>query len=92
MNSNIDSQPNEFSFTEPAVYQIKVQGDIAEIWSNRLGGMQITVVRKRDQKPVSLLIGRMTDQSELSGVLNSLFELHLPVISVKVLKDVDEKR
>jgi hypothetical protein len=31
------------------------------------------------------LIGHLRDQAQLSGVLNSLYELHLPILSVKWL-------
>ena len=82
---------NEFSFSKPAVYKIKVLGDLADIWSDRMGGMQITVERKTDQKPVSTLIGRISDQTALTGVLNSLYDLQMSVISVRMLLDIDEE-
>jgi hypothetical protein len=31
-----------------------------------------------DQSTVTTLTGRLRDQAELAGVLNSLYELHLP--------------
>jgi hypothetical protein len=31
----------------------------------------------------SILVGHMTDQAALSGVLNTLYELHLPLLSVE---------
>jgi hypothetical protein len=33
------------------------------------------------------LTGRVRDQAELSGVLNTLYELHLPILSVKILAE-----
>jgi hypothetical protein len=33
---------------------------------------------------VSALEGQVRDQAELVGVLNSLYELHLPILSVEV--------
>jgi hypothetical protein len=32
-------------------------------------------------------VGRLKDQAELSGVLNSLYELHLPIVKVETVKD-----
>lgn len=90
MNSKKEISISDFSFSKPAIYQIKVKGDVSELWSHRLGGMQITVERGSQKETISVLIGRMADQSELSGVLNSLFELHLPVISVHALSDIDK--
>ena len=74
-----------FSFSKPAVYQIKVLGELNTDWSDRLQRMQVTIDRKSGSKPISTLIGRMSDQAALSGVLNSLYELHLSVLSVKIL-------
>jgi hypothetical protein len=36
---------------------------------------------------VTTLAGRLIDQAELSGVLNTLYELHLPILSVEYLKN-----
>lgn len=33
--------------------------------------------------PVTTLLGELADQAALSGVLNTLYELHLPVLAVK---------
>ena len=75
-----------FSFSSPATYQIKVAGELQNEWSDRLKGMQIIINQEKDKKPVSVLTGQMSDQTDLSGVLNTLYELHLTVLSVKMLK------
>jgi hypothetical protein len=36
---------------------------------------------------VATLVGRLKDQAELSGVLNTLYEMHLPLLSVEILSD-----
>jgi hypothetical protein len=36
---------------------------------------------------VTVLQGRVSDQAALSGILNTLYELHLPLISVQYLGD-----
>ena len=76
-------------YNDPAVYEIKVQGDLMANWSDRLGGLQILVERPEGATPVSILIGQLQDQAALSGVLRSLYELHLPLISVKLLETTD---
>ena len=63
----------------PAIYRICVKGALASEWSNRLGGMQITPVGGGK----TMLVGLLNDQAALSGVLTALYELHLPVYSVK---------
>ena len=70
----------------PATYRIEVEGEVPESWSDRLGGMRISTRKRKDQTTVTTLIGRVRDQAELTGVLNTLYELHLPILSVENLK------
>jgi hypothetical protein len=35
--------------------------------------------------PVTTLLGELSDQAALAGVLNTLYELHLPVLAVQRL-------
>ena len=70
----------------PATYCIEVEGEVPESWSDRLGGMRISTRKRKDQTTVTTLIGRVRDQAELTGVLNTLYELHLPILSVENLK------
>ena len=66
-----------------ASYCIEVEGHLDESWSDRLAGMHITTRKRSDQTTVTTLKGRIRDQAELSGLLNSLYELHMPILSVK---------
>jgi hypothetical protein len=77
----------QFSFQKPAVYKIKVQGEIAGNITERLGGLQINVDRSKDKKPITVLIGQINDQAALSGVLTSLYDFHHTIISVNMLND-----
>jgi hypothetical protein len=70
----------------PATYRIEVAGALDESWSDRLGGMIIKTRQRADQSTVTTLTGRMIDQAELAGVLNSLYELHLPILKVKIVR------
>ena len=76
----------EFSFQKPAMYKIQVQGELKESWSERLQGMQINVERSSDAKPESILIGQIDDQAALSGVLNTLYDFNMTIISVQMLQ------
>ena len=71
----------------PATYRIEVEGQLAESWSNRMAGMKVTSQKRADQSYVTTLIGRLRDQAELSGVLNSLYDLHLSILKVEVVDD-----
>jgi hypothetical protein len=63
------------------MYIIVVQGALEGAWSERLGGMAITVHDTSDG-PRTTLAGMLTDQSALQGVLKTLYDLGLPVLSV----------
>ena len=69
----------------PATYRIEVNGNLDESWSDRLAGMDITARKRVDETTVITLIGRLRDQAELSGVLNSLYDLHLSILKVEVV-------
>ncbi|NOQ20257.1 MAG: hypothetical protein GQ571_09850 [Desulfobacterales bacterium] len=69
----------------PVTYRIEVEGHLAESWSNCLAGMRITVSKRSDQTTKTTLSGRLKDQAELSGVLNSLYDLHLSILKVEVV-------
>jgi len=71
----------------PATYRIDVEGFLDESWSERLGGIEIRTLKREDQSWVTTLTGRVRDQAELAGILNSLYEMHLPVLLVKNLSD-----
>ncbi len=73
---------------KPITYRIRVRGVLSQEWSERLADMAITVDRSSEKGPVTTLEGRLRDQAALSGVLNSLYELHLPVLSVDSLDEV----
>jgi len=73
----------------PATYRIRVQGRLDDTWADRLGGMAITSTTTKEKPPVTLLVGHLIDQAALSGVLNTLYELHLPLLSVE---NLDERR
>lgn len=79
----------DFKFQSPAIYRIKVKGEIKKTWSGRLEGMQIDVQQSDGTKPVTTLTGRINDQSALSGVLNTLYDNHFAIISINA---IDEKK
>ena len=75
------------SMKGPAIYRIRVRGHLDAKWSQRLEAMNITEVQRSDGELESILVGRLDDQAALAGVLNTLYELHLPVLSVECLEE-----
>ena len=74
-----------YSFARPGNYRIRVQGFLDKKWSERLGGFHITTSKTGDQKSVTVLQGRVSDQAELAGVLSTIYQRHLTLLSVKLL-------
>jgi hypothetical protein len=75
----------ELDFHAPASYRIRVKGYLEGSWSGRLGGMEIVWTEPQGGDSVTTLCGRLLDQGALIGVLNALYGLHLPLLSVECL-------
>src|SRR6476619_6083622 len=62
----------------PIVYQIRLKGHMRHQWSDWFGGLSITLEDNGD----TLLIGPVIDQAALYGVLRTVRDLGLPLVSV----------
>ncbi len=81
-----NSNKKNIKLWTPVTYRIEVAGHLAESRSDCLAGMRIAARKRLDQTTVTTLIGRLKDQAELSGVLNSLYDLHhLSILKVEVV-------
>ena len=69
-------------------YQIKVLGCIDGSWSNWFDGLTLDTEHAPDGSTITTLTGYITDQSALRGVLVKLWDLNLPLISVRLLPTV----
>lgn len=79
----------DFKLETPATYRIRVQGHLDSSWVDQVTGMSISVNTSVGKQPVSTLVGHLTDQASLSGILNALYDLRLTLLSVE---NLDEKR
>jgi len=71
MRANIrPMQTQHVTMQSPAVYRVRVQGNVPIGWSTCLMGMNITVSSDDE----STLVGRLPDQAALFGMLNILYE------------------
>ena len=73
------------TMSEAATYRIRVRGRLDPGLSDRVEGMYIENLARSDGTAESVLEGHLADQAALAGVLNTLYELHLPVISADCL-------
>ena len=76
-----------FVFDQSGKYRIRVLGLLGKSWSDGMEDFEITVSQSSPQeKPLTELVGTVRDQAELSGVLESLYEQHLTLVSVERLE------
>ncbi len=69
-----------------AEYEICVQGYLRPDHSDYVQGMKIETVSDGDAYPMSILRGKLVDQAALAGVLTSLYDWGLPLLSVQCLR------
>jgi len=90
MTSKENKSYARLSIDQPAPYRIRIQGELEEHWSDRMGGMQISSQTQGDGSIVTTLEGQLIDQAALFGVLVALYNLRLPLISVECLETNQE--
>jgi hypothetical protein len=74
------------SMFEPATYRISVLGTQDKKWSDYCGGMTIEHDIVLDQYPMTTLTDILADQAALIGILNSLYDMCYPIISVECVE------
>lgn len=74
-------------FGGSAHYRIAVHGKVPDSWRDRLAGMIISTGEGPGGASQTVLTGRLRDQAELNGVMQSLYKLHLTILDVKALDD-----
>ena len=74
---------------KPATYQIVVEGRLDHDWSDCLQGMTISTKGAEDRQSKATLIGQLVDQAALLGVLNTLYNLGVALVSVERLSVVE---
>jgi hypothetical protein len=80
------SKIGKLNIGSPAIYRIRVQGNLNLSWALNLNGMQITKTENADDTNETLLVGRLEDQAALAGVIETLYNLQMPVLSVECLE------
>ena len=78
-------------FKGPAIYCIKIRGVIDQRYAGYFGDMIIGTEKKEEGQTTCKLKGSIKDQAELMGVLNALYNLHLPIVSIQTLDEESGK-
>ena len=69
----------------PAIFAIRIQGEIGEDWAEYFGARTIAMERCESGFPVTILTTEPVDQAGLIGLINHVNMLGLPLVSVECL-------
>ena len=73
------------TLVDPSMYRICVQGWLGSGWSESFGGLEMTHQAAAGLDQVTVLTGPVLDQADLIGLINRLYGLGLPLISVQLI-------
>lgn len=74
-------------YSGAGTYRIEIEGELNADWEPRLGDLRMTSWRSKDGGRLTVLKGRVRDQAALAGILNTIYELRVPLLSVQRLDD-----
>jgi hypothetical protein len=74
------------SMFEPATYRICILGTLEKNWTDYCAGLKIEHDIVLNQYPVTILTGVLVDQTELIGVMNTLYDLGCPLLAVECVE------
>ena len=69
-------------FDKTEIYQIRIKGILGDKWADWFDGFTITHFDNSE----TLLVGPVSDQGALHGILAKIRDLGLPLLSVKCLQ------
>ena len=78
---------NPSSFSGPGEYEIVVTGHLDDQLSYWFEDLTLSTGCSEDGTPITTLVGRFVDQAALHGVLTTIRDMNLPLISLCPAKD-----
>ena len=88
MNKKSDMQKASLKFRGPALYKIVVQGNLSaskDAWQDISSIIAITSGNFDEESNSSSFMVQVSDQAQLAGVFNTLYELHISIKDVEYL-------
>src|SRR6266446_5895540 len=79
LSSTFNSEMNP---DQPMIYQIRIKGHLGHQWTDWFGGLAITLEDNGD----TLLTGPVVDQAALHGLLRTVRDLGIPLVSVRSIQ------
>jgi hypothetical protein len=88
----MNQQPDGLRLTlgTPAIYCITILGPLSQSWSQEFGNLTIETVDDTEHWVQTKLTGPLPDQAALFGILNHLYGLGFPLVSVECLVVTEE--
>lgn len=86
LSSRYAPHDQRLSVDAPALYRIRVQGRIDSSWSDFLDNVIVRSSRLAGVSTVTTLTAFMADQSTLAGVLQYIYLLGLPLLTIECLE------
>ena len=77
------AKTTKIAFDTPGSYRIRIQGKLGADWGDSLAGLVIRVAKEENGHDVTTLEGKLIDQSQLAGVLDTLSNLRFPLLTVE---------
>jgi hypothetical protein len=79
-----------FPMDLPATYRICVVGGVDSAYAERYWGMKPSIIEPTGEPAQTTLVGEVTDQAALVGIINALYNAGHTVLSVeRIHSDVD---
>jgi hypothetical protein len=69
----------------PARYEMRIQGALDDSWKEHLNATTLEVQNRPGESPVTIAICEFIDQAALTGALSYVYNMGLPLISVKCI-------
>ena len=78
-------------FNGPASYKIRVQGLIPSRFFKQFPDFGFDPNVPKGTEDYSAVVGQISDQTQLTGVLNSLYSMHIVVLEVVAFENLDNQ-
>jgi hypothetical protein len=82
--------PGKLNMYDPAIFAIRIQGEIGEDWAEYFGARTISTERGVTDFPLTVLTTEPVDQAGLIGMINHVNMLGLPLVSVECVSAPEE--
>ena len=81
---------SSISLDTRSIYRITIQGRLDPTWITDMCDMRVRHENHKGQSSVTTLTGELVDQAALLGILNVVYNLGYPLLSLSYLATADQ--